>query len=915
MANTRGSDRRRPARTERTSQTKGEMPKSELLDFIPEKFRSATWIVLLLLTLMIFFGGVIFNGEYFASNDNISWESYRPYLQEMADKGESPQWMPYIFSGMPGVASYMVTGERSWDISMWIMTTTETVFAVINYDVMRVLFYYLLLGIGLFVLMRHKGMSRPISFFTAFATIFSTWIIVWVMIGHNTKPMTLAYLPWTILFLDKLFERWSFLYAGLLVLSVHFILESVHPQTAFYAAATLGIWTVAELIAAGRNNSKRAKNIVFAGLTAVLAAGFAYGMGMDRFMAIQEYNDYSTRGATSIVDTTGVQGESAEDQYAYATNWSFDIDETFTYAVPGYFGFGQLSVDIPGAAEAPTLRTYWGDMPFTDAGHYMGIIVLILGLFGLWRYRKNPFVVGLAAAGLFGLLISYGKNLAFVYDIFYNYLPYFDKFRAPSQSLVMLEFVFPILAGFGLHSLIQTARKGGTGSDDLAQKFMKFGVIGSGAFLILGFLVSAGNKEGYIENVLTGSGIGAQLQNRPELAQAAAEAVHSGMMTDWIFAGLVGIALCLLAWAYLNRRITTPILQVALLGVLLIDLWRVDYKAMHDNVPKEEAFSVFQATDVDAFLKQDQSQYRIVDARNGRHPSYPAYQMHQHIGGYSAAKLRIYQDLMDVTANGSTSMPGQGPGLTWNILNAKYLLLSQPQNLGWPQVYASQTGAGFVFENPDAMPRAWLVDRVEVSDGLTILKGMRDNAFDPWDVAYVLEPLDASIDPVGATAPVSGDGTQNAETVADDAPAEAPDSTATETPAATSDHSDRAKRVTITNWEPHHISMQVDAPGNNFLVVSEMHYPPGWHATIDGEPAEIIQTNYIMRGLVIPAGTHEVKFEYLDEAFETGTTISLILNLIVFGIIGLGIAMEMRRRKEGEPVAESDVDATDDQNS
>lgn len=890
MAKTRTTSSRpsasaRPAAPRRTA----EAPERELLSFVPEKFRSAAWIVVLLLSLIIFFGGVIFGGEYFASNDNISWESYRPYLNQVAEKGESPQWMPYIFSGMPGFAAYMVTGERSWDVSMWVLNTTNSIFAVINGDVMRVLFFYFILGMGVFFLMRSKGVSRPISFFSAFATIFSTWIIVWIMIGHNTKPMTLAFVPWVILFLDKLIHKWSLLYAGLLILAVHYVFESAHPQTAMYGALVVGIWLVAELIASiSRKESGRTVGIVRAGVIGLVAAGFAVGMGMDRILAVAEYNDYSTRGPASIIDTTS-NATDAQQQYDYATNWSFDVDQTFTYVVPAYFGFGKLELEGITQGDRPTT---WGNEkePFTDAAHYMGIIVLLLGFYGIWHYRRNPFVVGLFAAGLVGLLLAYGGNMPLLYDIFYSVVPGFNKFRAPSQALVMLEFVFPILAGFGLQALL-TRRSERQEAEESSKWFLR-GSIAAGVFLVIGIAI----KSAYVDAAAS------HFQGNT----AVAEALYKVTVTDWVFGSLFAAAFCLLAWAYLRGKIGTSMLVFLLTALTLLDLWRIDYRAMLDNVPREDAFIVFTETDVDRFLHQDTTQFRIADYRETlfgkqNHPSYPAYHLHQHIGGYSAAKMRRYQDLMDVTAGGSTSMPGQG--LTWDILNTKYIIAQQPEAPGMRTVFASQMGAGYVFENPNAMPRAWFVDRVETAPDLEVLKKIRDNAFNPWEVAYVAEPLGTEIDP-----PVAA---QSAPPVAD---TNATDTTA---PAATParDYTGRRSMVRVTDWEPHGITLEVEAPGTNFLVLSEIYYPPGWQATIDGQPVETIRTNHLLRGLVVPPGKHEIRYEYHDQGFEQGKMISLILNLIMIAAIVVGVGLERRKKETETGPASAGDEATSEEKS
>lgn len=863
---------------------------NELLGFIPEKFRSLAWCVLLLLSLLIFFGGPILNNEYFNAQDNISWESYRPYLEMMDEKGESPQWMPYIFSGMPGVAAYMVTGSRSWDLSMTALHVVQDIFSVINPEVMRVLFYYFLLGLGVFFLMRWRGIRRSISFFSAFAVMFSTWIIVWIMIGHNTKPMVLAFLPWTILFLGQLIERWSLLRAALLILAVHFLFESAHPQTAFYGALLVAIWMITELVASlvGKDR-ERLRGVVRASLVGVAAACLTVAMGWDRMsVATSDYNDYSTRGADPLL----TQYATTQDPYDYATGWSFDLDETFTYIVPTYFGFGKMELDAIPQAEGQALPTYWGNakMPFTDAGHYMGIIVLILSIYGVVRYRRSPFVLGLAIAGFVGWLLSLGGNVPILYDIFYNIVPKFSQFRAPSQSLVILEFVGPILAGFGLSALLSYAKER---VGESTANYFKYGAIAAGAFMLIVFIM----KSMYVGAMSADPGIARAFQDS---ATVVAEAMYGVMRTDWIISSLLAAAFCLLAWAFLKGKIKGSILIASVIALTILDLWRVDAKAMHENVPHEQAFSVFAETDADLFLKKDTSVYRIANVATG-HPNYPARHLHQHIGGYSAAKMRRYQDLMDATAQGSTSYPG--PGVAWDILNTKYLVAPQPMEENNREVLKS--AGGNVYLRTSAMPRAWFVDRVEVLEDSVVLDRIKTNAFDPRTVAYVPEKLETTIEPIRDREPVkSGDSVTPVTPRSGDSLAPA-DSTidTTAPPRAAGDEPYDDKRVRVTKWEPHHIEIAADATGSNFLVVSEMFYPVAWHAFIDGKPVETIRANYLLRGIIVPPGEHTITFEYKSENHETGKTISLIVNLIVLALLAAGIFLEMKRRKREQEVA------------
>jgi hypothetical protein len=344
----------------------------------------------------------------------------------------------------------------------------------------------------------------------------------------------------------------------------------------------------------------------------------------------------------------------------------------------------------------------------------------------------------------------------------------------------------------------------------------------------------------------------------------------------------------------------------------VLDLWRVDAKGMHENIPHEQAFSVFAETDADLFLKKDTSVYRIANIATG-HPNYPARHLHQHVGGYSAAKMRRYQDLMDATAQGSTSYPG--PGVAWDILNTKYVVAPQPVEENNREVLKSATGN--VYLRTSAMPRAWFVDRVEVLEDSVVLDRIKANAFDPRVLAYVPEKLETTIEPIRDREPVKrgdtlspvpppvGDSLSPADSSADTSGGAAP----------TGDGPYVDKRVQVTKWEPHHIELKADATGSNFLVVSELFYPVAWHAFIDGKPVETIRANYLLRGIVVPPGEHTITFDYKSENHESGKSISLITNLIVLALLAAGIYFEMRRRKREQEVAatrtnDDDVDDT-----
>lgn len=888
------SSKRTPSRTAgtrpRPSAATPIGPSGSPLAGVPTKYHNWIFVGLILLALLIFFGPVIFSGKVFNASDNISWESFRPYLSEMDKRGEIPHWIPYIFSGMPGFAALLVTGNRWWDLIMKGVLMGENIFGVVNYPVMRMVMYYFLYGLGMYLLMRSKQAARSTSLFVALAAIFSTWIIIYIMIGHNTKIMVLMTFPYIFLCLEQLIKRWSLLYTGLLIAAIHVFWESAHLQTAFYGACAIGIYLVFELIGAALAKEKVANVLVTAAMVAV-AGAFAYGMGMDRNLAVQEYLPYSTRGAAAITaDPQHTEGAMEVGHgYEYATNWSFSIEELITYVVPAYFGFGKVSYTGPETGNQPQqVMTYWGQMPFTDAAHYMGIGVLILGVFGAWMNRRNRFVQALVVIGFFGMLLSFGKNFSILFDLFYNWVPGFNKFRAPSQSLVLLEFVFPILAGFGIETLLAMNRAGDNpGSDRTLLMFAGF----FGAFTLIGALGQSALKSGYMASLAAAKTTG-------QYPASLQESIFNMMIGDWIICGMLGVATLLLMYFYVKGRLTPTVLKIGLLAILLIDLWRVDYRPM-DYAPEKEVMSVFNSTDVDAFVKQEKDKYRMMDLT--RHPNYPAYHFEENIIGYHAAKLRNYQDLLDIAGNGD--MP-TAP-LAWHLLNAKYIIAEGPIGGSLRPVFTSREKKAVVLQNDSAMPRAWFVNRVEVADGRTVLTRIKENAFNPWDVAYVSSPLATQISPAGNVP--AGIGGAPAGAVAPHDSTMAADTSATgrmgAAAMAAGAHPLASKiggTVKITRYEPLHIAMEVDAPGpgSNFLVISEINYPPSWHATIDGKEVEIVGANYLLRGLVVPAGKHTIEMNYVSHGFETGKWASLGLNLVTLGTIAFGFVLQRRNRKE-----------------
>ncbi len=774
-----------------------------------------------------FFAPVIFGVGTFIPPDMVTSFSLRPYVQAVEARGEYPQWIPYIFSGMPSYAALLVTGTRWWDfLAMLVFGVAKLIGDILASDTARVATYYVIYGIGMYWLMRSKQHHRFVAAFTAIAAVFSTFIIVWVMIGHNTKPAALMTYPYILLLLERLQnQRFQWLFALLMIGALHILAESSHMQLIFYAMLTFGLYLLVELLAAFRQR-RSVWLPLRAGLWMAIAAVIAVGMTADRYLSVREYTPYSTRGSASILakDSASTGGL----DYDYATNWSFSPEETITFFIPNFFGFGKLPYKGPLTNNREVhLHTYWGQMPFTDAANYMGIGVLLLAIIGIILYRKEPLIWFLVALSLLSLFLSFGKNFPIVYDLFFYYVPLFNKFRTPSMALVMLQFAVPILAGYGITGIVQGIQRKEQYATVL--KLLRGMLLFALVFFAAGLLFALIGRDFYIQ-MIEHSPMGKQLVG------GLKQFIYRSMITDWFVTALIAIGFAATFLAYARKRIRPQWFLILLFALLIFDLWRVARRPM--EIPdKSLEETVFRETDVIRFLKQDTTLFRIVDFTDPS-PNYPAYFFLHHIHGYSSAKMRVYQDLMDVA--------GQGGGnailnpFLWNLLNVKYVIVDRKITLPTLRLVAqSQEKRALVYQNLATLPRAFFVDSVVVAQPLEILEHLRDGDFNPRALAFVEQPLDQPIEA----------GADNAN-------------------------------VRIIEYTEHRIILETRSQAPHFLFLSEPYYPPAWHATIDGQKAPIYKANYAFRGLVVPAGSHRIELWYYSESFATGKTISLSLNLL-----------------------------------
>jgi len=812
----------------------------------------------IVLAVIVFFADALFGGKNFLSDgDNVAFYSFVPYLDAAKQSGEFPLWMPYIFSGMPSLASFLAAGERHWDfLGALIFSLPRAIGDVFNNDTARLATWYTIYGWGVYTLMRVKGHTRTIGSFSALAAIFSTFVIVWVMIGHSTKPVSLATLPWILLALERLRERFTLANLFLLILPLIVLVTATHPQMMFYVGCATALYLLVEVVT--RVITKQGwMNVLKAAGGLAVAGAIAIGTHADMFLATREYTPQSTRGSAPLVQSDKNKiDQTGGNDYEYATNWSFSPAEMATFFIPNYFGFGNTSVKVPGQAKEQRTNLYWGQMPFTDAANYMGIGVLLLALIGAWNYRKDPFVIFLIALSTFSLLLSFGKNMPVLYTIFYDVVPAFNKFRAPSMALCLLQFAVPVLAGYGIASVFAW---GSLATKVSKKKGLIVGGISIAVFAIM-FLFSSDEADykKQVSDAVTEKQAGRSEQGvSPQYLQI----VYNEMKSDATTSGLILLAFGGLV-LLVARGTIKPNVAIALFLVLLIgDLWRVDKRPYEPKKGSPEK-NVFAKNDIVDFIKRDAGVFRICDLSNTPTPNWWAYHFVENIHGYSSAKLRVYQDVLDVAGPGPGREPVPGNSnilnpFLWNLLNVKYIVSSQPLFQGVEPAFRSQETGALVYINGDVLPRAWFVDTVRVeSNKRALLEKLRDGTFNARTTAFVESEFEGK----------SALGT------------------------------DSAAFATVAAKSNQHLAVSTSSQATQLLVVSEVFYDE-WHAYVDGTEVPMIKTDFVLRGVSVPAGKHTVEFRFISPAFEQGRTISLAANVsaLLIGLAGLGLWYRKRK--------------------
>ena len=808
--------------------------------------------LLFIVPLILFFPSTI-GGKEMQRHDITQWragaESIIDYREEF---GEEPLWSKNMFGGMP---SFVISTARQVPH----LDTLVKPFFSKWYPA----FEYWVLLTGMYILLTLMGFRPWIAVTGSIIYGLTTYFPIIIMAGHTSKFFALALAPWMLVGY-WLITRSPQILRGLLVFSIAVSLEfrAGHPQITYYFLfVLLFVWLFDVW-----NGLKIKEQQKWIKLTLVLLVGGLIGVAgnAEKLLPLQEYAQYSIRGGSDISETTGL-----DKSYAFA--WSQGIKESLTLLLPNAFG---------GASP-----NYWGPKSVTSGPHYLGFLVLPFIILGLIKRRDyTPFAF--LSIGLLALFFSWGENFLLLNNLAFKLIPFFDKFRAPETWLVISSFSASILVAYGLEALPKFKPEKFSLARIRIPMLVIVGVFGL-AFLSYNSLEYTNPLE--VDRIA--NQIAQQNQINPSNAQVRSQATNFVQQrlvperenlarADFIRFGILSVVLIGFLYAYFSAKLSYTVLLLLLFGIQSYDLLQVGLRFVPESGftrqnPYDSVFMERQARPLDRFIQQniyDEAgiyEHRVLPLLdNPFNNAVPSY-FYPTIGGYSGAKLSLFQDVF--MSNNAALFDGPF-GINLDLLrlfNTKYITYGGNLNVpGVVPVYSSEQGS--VYEVQDILPKAFFVDSVR-------LVNSGPEAFD-----YLKNPGRIDFSSVALV---------ELDDLWEDQAIETINSLPTSTLV------DSTSLVNVTKYTGAELELSIERFSTGFLVINELYYPAGWKAYLNGEEIQIYKTNYFLRGLIIPPGNHELILDFQPDSFGQGILVSW-LSIAFQLILGLWVGITWFRTKE-----------------
>lgn len=814
-----------------------------------------------LLLSVVYFAPMVFDGKVLQQADLASVKGMTNeidrYYGNGQDTGEGvAAWTGSMFSGMP-----------TYNIKIY--GSPENYLKYAEFPIKKVGYFgpAILLAalVSFYLLLCIMGVNFWLAIAGAVAYAFASYNIIIIDVGHITKAYAIAYMPLTIAGLCLLFRQKLLTGGVLFTLGVAFSLGNNHIQITYYLALFCLILYIGYLCR--RIAEKKYRELLR--VTGILAAGVILAVVpmLGNLYLNLEMSRESLRGKTELTQkTTGETGKiSSGLDLDYAFRWSYGKGETFTLMIPDFYGGGSVGnlgpdshlyreLQSRGAQLGKEVQsyTYWGDQPFTAGPVYFGALVCFLFVLGMFVIR-HPLKWWLLGATVFFLILSWGRNFAFINDFLFHYLPLYNKFRVPSMALVIPGLIFPWVGIWGLQQIF-------TGEVDRNRLkkglYYAFGITGG---LCLLFTLIPGIVGSFVSPMDS-------YQQLPDWYHRALIEDRSALLRADAFRSFCFIlaAALLVNWFRVSKS-SAKVVPYAAGGIallMLVDLWGVDKRYLdkdHFISPRTENMYALSEADREILKDKDLS-YRVLNLNDPFNESRTSY-YHKSVGGYSPAKLRRYQELIDHRISGEMSLlintlkkqPSADEVLTvfrmlptLNMLNTRYVIYNPSQ----PPL-----------ANPFAYGNAWFVNDWRIVEDADAEIAALDT----------LQPLQTAVVDKRFAGELEGWKV-------------VPDSTAT---------------LELVSYEPVKLVYKSKAGSDQLAIFSEIYYPHGWEAYIDGKPVPHFRADWILRALKVPAGEHTIEFKFVPHRYMTvayiASTVSLILLVLLIAVLGWGLWRYFRK--------------------
>ena len=807
-------------------------------------------IIGIFLLLVVFYFTPVWQGKTLLQSDVMQARGSQKEIFEYKEKdGNTPLWTNSMFGGMP---TYQIWYDHANNITTHIGPAIRAVFPPPS----DVLLLFLLGGYFLFSVLRLRPWVAAIG---AVALAFSSYNMIYVEAGHINKAYAIAYFAPIIGSVILCYRGSKFWGPSLLALFLALELRANHIQMTYYLFIALMVLVGFELYYAIRDK-KLNKFIQATGLQ-LIGVVIAVLVNASVLFPTYEYSKETIRGKANLTKTDAAGKSSAGLDKEYAYEWSQGIGENITFLIPNAYGGrsgGTMTeksnsvkvIEKIGASKAEALQyansalsTYWGDKRFTSGPWYFGAGIIFLFVLALFVV-KDRLKWWILAATVLTIFLSFGRHLPFISDLFFDYLPMYNKFRAVESILVIPSVLIPLLAIMGLNEIITR----GNEIKDLDKKVLYSG----GAVAIICLMVAlmpsilalrTANHQEFVaalQQQVQDPTLGAELANAllKDRADLASSDAWRSFFIVVLTAGLV--------WFYVKKKLTVAILTAAIAVITIVDLWAVDKRYLNSDsfVDKSIYEKPIPEREVDQLIHLDKDlSYRVFDLTTSPFNDASTSFFHKSIGGYHAAKLMRFQELLENQFNGDFNED------VLDMLNVRYIISKDQSN-----------NSDRIHRRSSALGNAWFVNNIKfVNSNQAEMDAL--NTFDPKKEAIINEGLKGQIGNASIGQPT------NAE-------------------------------IKLTSYHPDTLKYEYSAGNNVFAVFSEIFYDKGWKAYVDGEEVPIIRTDYLLRGLSLPGGNHKVEFIFAPDSMRISNIISLVASIILVLGLGFAIWLSLKHRKE-----------------